>query len=217
MPRARDVAQRLVVSVAFVVGVAAFCGLVVPLGVAAGIDDVPVLPIAVMVALAAGLLGGVAAAAVSLRWWGFLLALVLGTMAGATASVAGRAAVQLVGHGAAAWGLDRFDTDRWQEASTRADGYNPRGKMVARLLLSRRLVGLDRAEVRALLGPPDCSAPDDPFDAWHIGSWTGFQVRRDCVRLRYAGPDADASADAVEVAPDEGGRWDLPPSVEAFM
>ena len=176
---------RLIVALAFVTGSTAFVGLVVPIVVGVATDYVPVLPVAVVLVLALGFAGGIAAAIGAARtWWTFLLGLGLGTFAGMLAAVAAQAVLFFSLQGTLTWGVRPFDADTWREATTDEIGYNPRGKMVATLLMTGKLHGADRSDVADLLGAPDCGT-DDGEDAWHIGLWSGLQFQPDCLHVAY--------------------------------
>jgi hypothetical protein len=199
----RGAIERLVIALGFVAGAVGFAAVAVTLGAAIVLEHVPVLPIALLCVLGGGLVGSVAAAAASQRWWGFVLGLVLGLLVGLGAAGFGRWTISRVADGALAWGVGSFDEAAWAEASTREDGFNARGKMVASLLLTRRLHAQDRATVRALLGRPDCSVDVPGADAWAIGSWTGFQIASDCLVVAY---DAGDRATIVRAVRPRAGR-----------
>jgi hypothetical protein len=77
------------------------------------------------------------------------------------------------------WGADAFDPEVWRSAGEKGD-VERRGRMVARLLLSKRLDGMRRPEVHALLGPPD----GEP-DFWRVGALLGFRIDPNCLRVTY--------------------------------
>lgn len=85
-----------------------------------------------------------------------------------------------------AWGWSSFDPEAWRSARTKGAGFNPRSKMVARLLVSGALDRSPREDVLALLGPPDCSPPDAQTEAWEVGYVSGFQIDVDCLHVWYA-------------------------------
>ncbi len=68
-----------------------------------------------------------------------------------------------------------FDPDIWRAETGRRDPGSVRGLMVPGLLRSGRLAGLSGAEVRALLGEPDCPAgAGGPFaGAPRLAYWVG--------------------------------------------
>ncbi|HWP35878.1 MAG TPA: hypothetical protein VNM66_09800, partial [Thermodesulfobacteriota bacterium] len=68
-----------------------------------------------------------------------------------------------------------FDPGIWRAEAGRLAPEGTRGLMVPGLLASGRLRGLSEAEVRALLGPPDCPAGRaDPFGGRpHLAYWVG--------------------------------------------
>lgn len=107
---------------------------------------------------------------------------------------------------AATWRVDhaRFDSEAWR----RADAHDfdcARGGMVWELLATRRLSGLTRAQVEALLGPPDNLGeqwPTRPLgevtnpeiammqaEAWEycIGYCSGFRIDPDFLVVTFGG------------------------------
>lgn len=195
----RDAFVRLIVALAFVTGSTAFVGLAVPIVVGLATDYVPVLPVAVVLVLALAFAGGIAAAIGAARtWWSFFLGLFLGTVAGLVAAALGQLILLTSLQGSLTWGVRPFDAQTWREAVTDDLGYNPRGKMVATLMLSRELEGASRSEVSDLLGAPDCGSTDDE-DRWHIGLWSGLQLTPDCLHVAFdgtpgAGDEAEVTA-----------------------
>lgn len=193
--RSATALTRLIVALAFVGGATAFAGLVVPVVVGVATDYVPVLPLAVVLVLTLGFAGGIAAAIGAARtWWTFLLGLGLGTVAGLAAACAAQAVLLFSLQGSLTWGVRSFDAEVWRAASTNELGYNPRGKMLATMMLTGRLNGADRTEVRALLGAPDCGI-EPGEDAWHVGLWSGLQLQPDCLHVAYA--EADEAVTAI--------------------
>lgn len=183
---------RLICALAFVSGATAFVGLVVPIVVGVATDYVPVLPVAVVLVLALGFAGGIAAAIGAARtWWTFLLGLGLGTLAGMLAAVAAQAVLFFSLQGTLTWGVRSFDAQTWRDATTDDIGYNPRGKMVASMLMTGKLHGADRHDVVDLLGAPDCGT-EGGEDAWHIGLWSGLQFQPDCLHVAYDGDTVSA-------------------------
>lgn len=207
-PSGRHALERLVIALAFVAGSTGFAAVAATLGAAVAFDNVPVLPVALLSVLAGGLFGSVAAAAASQRWWGFVLGLGLGMLVGAGAAGLGRWSISRVADGALAWGVQSFDAERWAGATTREDGFNPRGKMVASMLLSGDLEGTPRSDLHARLGAPDCAVEIPGVDAWAIGSWTGFQIAFDCLVVTY---DADDRAERPRAVRPRAGQRPEPP------
>ena len=197
VPSAQQAIERLVIALFFVAGAVGFAVVAGTLAAAIVLEHVPVLPVALVVVLGGALAGSVAAAAASQRWWGFVLGLGLGFFVALCAAGFGRFTISRVADGALAWGVQSFHPETWAAATTRPDGYNPRGKMVASLLLSERLDGQARASVRARLGRPDCAVKVPGADAWAIGSWTGFQIARDCLVVVYGADDRATLVRAV--------------------
>ena len=177
--------RRLLIACAFVLGTGSFVALAGPLLVGAFVDYVPVVPIALMTVVAVGLLGGIAVFAACRRWWSMILGLGCGTAAGFAAALIGQAMIWVPAQGSLAWGLRPFDSDRWSEASTRWDGYNPRGKMVSALMMSPSVRRGTRAQVIDRLGAPDCPGTPAHEDAWSIGYWSGLQIDPDCLHVAY--------------------------------
>lgn len=187
---------RLLVSLAFVVGATGFAGLAVPVIVGLAADYVPIIPLAVVLVLGLGFAGGIAAAIGAARtWWTFLLGLGLGTLAGLAAAAAGQALLLLSLQGSLTWGARPFDADTWRTATTDEVGYNPRGKMVASLMLTTKVHGATRPDVADLLGAPDCGVSESE-DAWHVGLWSGLQLQPDCLHVSY-GTDGSVSGVAT--------------------
>ena len=179
--------MRLIVALSFVTGSTAFAGLALPIVIGLATDYVPVLPAAVVLVLALAFAGGIAAAIGAARtWWSFFLGLFLGTVAGLVAAALGQLLLLTSLQGSLTWGVRPFDADTWREATTDELGFNPRGKMVATLMLSGELDGASRADVTELLGAPDCGSTQGE-DRWHIGLWSGLQLTPDCLHVAYDG------------------------------
>jgi hypothetical protein len=86
------------------------------------------------------------------------------------------------------WGGDPFNDRAFDAAAWRAaDGGArdcPRGEMVANLAQGELRSGRPRAELVALLGPPDDH--DGPrLCSWRIGWWSGLRVDQDALELHF--------------------------------
>ncbi|WP_425257821.1 hypothetical protein ACPOLB_20160 [Rubrivivax sp. RP6-9] len=77
------------------------------------------------------------------------------------------AALPATGCGDAVTDTGEFDRQRWAAGHGQYDAPNPRAGMVAALRERHLRVGMPRADVRALLGIPDASAPQR--DTWFLG------------------------------------------------
>ncbi len=103
-----------------------------------------------------------------------------------------------------------FDPDIWRAEAGRLDPEAARGLMIPGLLRSGRLAGRSEAEVRALLGEPDCPAgAGGPFAGGaRLAYWVG---RTGTARVR---PDDPAAGPGCLYLRLEGGRvveWQLAP------
>lgn len=104
-----------------------------------------------------------------------------------------------------------FDPDIWRDEAGRLDPESARGLMVPGLLRSGRLAGIAEAEVRALLGEPDCPAgPGGPFaGASRLAYWVGK------TGTRTPKPDDPAAGPGCLYLHLEGDRvveWQLAPA-----
>lgn len=64
-----------------------------------------------------------------------------------------------------------FDAAVWQDAVPDGDGYSPRASMVRDLVRQYLALGMTRASVEAMLGPPDAEEWTSalPYPGWSIG------------------------------------------------
>ncbi len=95
-----------------------------------------------------------------------------------------------------------FDQQVWK-ANKNWDRDNPRGRMLESLLADDRLRGMTRAQVVALLGPPDgaghrvadsLTVSDDEAEAaeefvYVVGCWSGSRMDPDCLSIRFGSDD----------------------------
>jgi hypothetical protein len=93
------------------------------------------------------------------------------------------------------WGGDPFNDRAFDAAAWRAaDGGArdcPRGEMITSLAAGELRAGRPRAELIALLGPPD--EHDAPrWCSWRIGWWSGLRVDQDALELHFD-PDGQLS------------------------
>ena len=86
------------------------------------------------------------------------------------------------------WGGDPFNDRAFDAAAWRAaDGGArdcPRGEMITSLAASELRAGRPRAELLALLGPPD-DRDDAGRCSWRIGWWSGLRFDQDALELHF--------------------------------
>lgn len=78
------------------------------------------------------------------------------------------------------FGRKRFDQAEWKRWSVVARGVpanSPRGLMARDLVLNHLRVGMDRAEVLSLIGPPDETGVNTNHIGYHLGGHSGSWLR----------------------------------------